>query len=135
MRGPVPVLLPLPLDTPFDYAVPDGLELAPGDFVEVPFGPRHVIGVVWDEGRSGCARGVQLKSIKRRLDAPSMPLSVRELTRFVADSTLHPLGAALKLALPVPAALEPQAPRLGLLPAADVGEKPRLTAARGRVLA
>ena len=27
----VPVLVPLPLDEPFDYAVPEALSLAPGD--------------------------------------------------------------------------------------------------------
>ncbi|MGH6920535.1 MAG: hypothetical protein ACREJ0_22860, partial [Geminicoccaceae bacterium] len=44
----VPVLLPLPLDEPFDYAPVAGEMLAPGSFVEVPVGSRHVIGVVWD---------------------------------------------------------------------------------------
>jgi primosomal protein N' (replication factor Y) len=46
----VGVLLPLPLPEPYDYRVPDGLPLGPGDYVEVPFGPRRVVGVVWGEG-------------------------------------------------------------------------------------
>ena len=33
------VMLPLPLGGAYDYRVPDGLGLAPGDFVAVPFGP------------------------------------------------------------------------------------------------
>src|SRR3546814_8330213 len=45
----VPVLLPYPLAGAYDYRVPCGVDLAPGDFVEVPLGPRRVIGVVWDD--------------------------------------------------------------------------------------
>ena len=52
MSGSVSVLLPLPIDTPFDYAA-DELELRAGDYVEVPFGPRQVIGVVWDGAPDG----------------------------------------------------------------------------------
>ena len=36
MIDPVPVLLPLPLETPFDYALAGDLRAAPGDLVEVP---------------------------------------------------------------------------------------------------
>ena len=47
------VMLPLPIslteDGAYDYRVPAGLSLSPGDFVAVPFGPRRVIGVVWGE--------------------------------------------------------------------------------------
>ena len=53
----VPVLLPLPLDEPFDYALPTGRACRPATFVEVPFGPRHLIGVVWDEAASGRVAG------------------------------------------------------------------------------
>ena len=41
------VLLPLALDGPYSYRVPDGLSLAAGDYVAVPLGPRQMIGVVW----------------------------------------------------------------------------------------
>ena len=34
------VLLPLALDGPYSYRVPDGLALAAGDYVVVPLGPR-----------------------------------------------------------------------------------------------
>ncbi len=50
MLGRVSVLIPLALFTAYDYAVPDGLDLAPGDFVAVPLGRRTVMGVVWGEG-------------------------------------------------------------------------------------
>ena len=43
-----PVVLAVALDQSYDYLVPDGLELQPGAFVLVPFGPQSRIGVVWD---------------------------------------------------------------------------------------
>ncbi|OZA85620.1 MAG: hypothetical protein B7X76_05500, partial [Azorhizobium sp. 39-67-5] len=44
----VDVLLPLGLDVPYSYLVPDGLELQPGDLVQVPLGARgETTGVVW----------------------------------------------------------------------------------------
>ncbi|MEL6702583.1 MAG: hypothetical protein AAFO58_13030, partial [Pseudomonadota bacterium] len=38
----VDVLLPIPADRPYSYAVPEGMLVAPGDFVQVPLGPRLV---------------------------------------------------------------------------------------------
>jgi len=40
------VLLPMPLPEAFDYAEPEGMDLAIGDHVAVPLGPRSVRGVV-----------------------------------------------------------------------------------------
>ena len=44
----VPVLVPLPGNRPYSYAVPDGMSVQPGSIVQVPLGPRQVAGVVWD---------------------------------------------------------------------------------------
>ena len=41
------VLLPLALDGPYSYRVPEGLGVEPGSYVIVPLGPRQMIGVVW----------------------------------------------------------------------------------------
>ena len=125
--------MPLPLDTPFDYAIDDGPALQPGDYVEVPFGPRQVVGVVWDAAADRRIPAARLKSIGRRLEAPPMPAPLRALVTHLAAITLHPLGSALKLALSVPAALEPPPPKLGLVPQAGA-EGVRLSAARRRVL-
>src|SRR3954451_7056888 len=51
----VAVLLPLPLPEAYDYKVPPGFDLGEGDYVEVPLGPRHVLGVVWGPGAGGIA--------------------------------------------------------------------------------
>jgi primosomal protein N' (replication factor Y) (superfamily II helicase) len=58
---------------------------------------------------------------------------LRQLIDHLARVTLHPLGSALKLVLSVPAALEPAAPKLGLMPAAHAWEV-KLTAPRRKVL-
>ena len=42
------VLLPIPADRPYSYAVPEGMDVQPGDYVQVPLGPRKVASVVWD---------------------------------------------------------------------------------------
>ena len=46
----VQVLLPLPVPGPYDYAVPEDLEVPLGAIVRVPLGVREVTGVVWGEG-------------------------------------------------------------------------------------
>jgi primosomal protein N' (replication factor Y) (superfamily II helicase) len=133
MSRTVPVLVPLPLDTPFDYALDGGPAPQPGDYVEVPFGPRQVVGVVWDGGADGRVATARLKPIRRKLDAPPMPPPLRALVAHLAAVTLHPLGSALKLALSVPAALEPPPPKIGLVPDPAAAEA-KLTAARRKVL-
>ena len=132
MSRSVPVLLPLPLDAPFDYAG-DDIELQAGDYVEVPFGPRQLIGVVWEGAPDRRVASERLKPIRRRLDAPPMPRPLRQLIEHLARVTLHSRGSALKLALSVPAALEPPAPKLGLTAAAPARET-KLTAPRRKVL-
>ena len=131
----VPVLLPLPLDGAFDYAVPsdDGPDLLPGDVVEVPFGPRSVVGVVWDEAPAKRADPKRLKAIRRRLKAPPLSSPLLRLIKHVAETTLHPLGNALRLALASPAALDPPAPKMGLVLASALESGARITAARRRV--
>ena len=54
MASPVPRVRVLVLQHglgALDYAVPDGLALAPGDVVRVPLGPRQIDGVVWEADR------------------------------------------------------------------------------------
>ena len=135
MVNSVPVLVPLPLETPFDYALAGDLRAAPGDLVEVPFGSREVIGVVWDAGPGEPVPAARLKPVGRRLDAPPLPPPLRRLIEHVAATTLAPLGGALKLVLSVPAALEPPVPKLGLVPAEAAGTAAALSAPRRRVLA
>lgn len=53
----VAVLVPLPTPMPYSYAVPEGMAVEPGSVVQVPLGPRQVMGAVWE--------GVTSVSIRR----------------------------------------------------------------------
>jgi primosomal protein N' (replication factor Y) len=130
----VAVLLPLPLAGPYDYAVPAGLRLAPGDLVRVPLGRSEAIGVVWGAGSAELAPA-RLKEVQARLDAPALPASVRRFIDWVAAYTLAPSGAVLRMALRAPGIEATAKPRLGYVrAAAPAGDAPRLTPARRRVL-
>ncbi len=127
----VAVLLPLPLAGAYDYRVgPDSV--AAGDVVAVPLGKREVTGVVWGPGRGGLDDG-RLKAILRRFDCPSLPAATRAFVDWVAAYTLAPPGAVLKMAISVPAALEPGRDLVACRRAAVMPEL-KLTPARARVL-
>jgi len=132
----VRVLLPLPLGEAYDYLAPPDTALAPGAVVEVPLGSRRVAGAVWDpEPGDSKVPAHKLKRVLRVCDAPPLPPAVRQFVDWVARYYLAEPGAVLKMALPVPAALEPPAPRLAYRRAMAPENLPvRLTAARKRVL-
>jgi primosomal protein N' (replication factor Y) len=112
----VPVLLPLPLAGAYDYAVPDGVAVAPGEFVVAPLGRRSVVGVVWDKplGEAGAEPVAEerLREIEERLPAPPMPETLRRFIEWVAGYTVAPWGAVLRMAISAPAALLPPKPVL-----------------------
>ena len=134
-RGPgetVAVLLPLPLAEAYDYKVPGGLRLAAGDIVRVPLGPREVHGVVWGAG-TGKVAAAKLREVRARLNVPPLSAVERQFVEWVANYTLTPPGAVLRLALSVPAALQPPPVRSGFVPGGALPA--RMTDARKRVLA
>lgn len=128
----VAVLLPRPVGTAYDYRVPAGLVLAPGDIVEVPLGPSRARGVVWGAD-SGEIAAERLKDVGLKLDVPPVPQLSRDFVDWVAAYTLSPPGAVLRMVLSVPDALEP--PRVVTAyqpPPAPPGIK--MTPAREKVL-
>jgi primosomal protein N' (replication factor Y) (superfamily II helicase) len=95
------VALPLPLKEAFDYRVPEGLELQPGQRVQVPFGKRRLAGVVTQLLEQSAVPG--LKAVDKALDErPSVSRRLLEFTRWLADYYLCGWGEALALALPQP---------------------------------
>ncbi|HUN44926.1 MAG TPA: DEAD/DEAH box helicase, partial [Stellaceae bacterium] len=131
------VLLPLPLGGAYDYRVPEGMRLTPGDFVGVPLGAREAIGVVWD-GAPGEVAEAKLKPVIERLEAPPLTAELRRFVDWVANYTLTPPGAVLKMAMSAPDALE--APRVSMAWAlseagrAALADGTALTATRRRML-
>ena len=96
----VGVLTTEPLGRVLDYKSPDG-GCGTGDFVEVPLGPRRVLGVVWGPGE-GKFDPAKVRSVGRVLDAAPMRAELRAFLARAADYTLTPLPAMLRLATRAP---------------------------------
>ncbi|GGF46856.1 primosomal protein N' [Azorhizobium oxalatiphilum] len=131
----VDVLLPLGLDTPYSYLVPDGLALVPGDLVTVPLGSRLMVGCVWPRRGDAQAKEVdtsKLKAVKKRLDHRALPPDLIKLIDWMADYTLAPRGMVLRMALRHEENPSPARERVGVRATGHTPE--RLTAARRRLL-
>jgi primosomal protein N' (replication factor Y) len=128
----VPVLLPFPFPGAFDYRVPPGMELAPGDIVQVPLNRREEIGVVWDGQADNSVGDNRLRPVSAKLDAPAMRADLRKLVDWIAAYTLSSPGEVLAMALRVPA-LREAAPKLGWR-RAEGAEDVKLTKQRRAVL-
>jgi primosomal protein N' (replication factor Y) len=100
--------LPIPLPDAFDYEVPAGMELRPGQRVRVPFGRRHLDGVVTELIGQSPVKG--LKAVEAALETePSVSPPLLKFTRWIADYYLCGWGEALALALPPPGVLRKEA--------------------------
>jgi primosomal protein N' (replication factor Y) len=126
------VLVPVAVDQCYSYLVPQTIDLATGDFVEVSLGPRRARGVVW-ELRHSSGGGGNLKSVWARADLPPIGAATRAFIDFVAHWTLATRGMVLRMAARAPLAVGPEPVRHGVRLA---GPLPiRLTPARKRLLA
>lgn len=127
----VGVLTAEPLGRVLDYLAPDE-GCGTGDFVEVPLGPRRVMGVVWGPG-DGRFDAAKLRRVNRVLEAPPMRAELRAFLGRAADYTLTPLPAMLRLATRAPGLGDPPGTRRVLR--ASGTEPDRMTDARARVMA
>ncbi|MYB14227.1 MAG: primosomal protein N' [Rhodospirillaceae bacterium] len=133
----VKVLLPMPVGSGYDYRIPAGMAVSPGDFVRVPLGPRSMTGVVWGKA-DGAVPDDRLKSIVARHDAPPLSAAHRRFVDWIAAYTVTAPGSVLRMVMPVPEALDPPAPSTGYRLADSVppapGTGPRITPQRRRVI-
>ncbi len=128
-----PVLLPVALDQTYDYLARPGVDLAPGAFILVPFGPQTRIGVVWDRVVGFSDKPVNVKKLKmvvERIDVPPLPQLSMRFAEWIAKYTLSPLGMVLRMMMGAQAAFEPQKPRTGVRAAEGAHLPPRMTPAR-----
>jgi primosomal protein N' (replication factor Y) (superfamily II helicase) len=125
------VLLPLALDGPYSYRVPDGLSLAAGDYVAVPLGPRQMIGVVW-RLTSEAGTDKKLRDVIERFDMPPMPETHRRFVDWLASYYLEPAGNVLRMVLRAPGAFA--GPREQIAYRATDSVPKRMTPQRARVL-
>jgi len=124
------VLVPVAVDQAYSYRIPADLDLAAGDFVEVPLGTRQTVGTVWEIGQS--QSGANLKAISAQYDCPPLNASLRAFIDWVARWTLSPRGMVLRMSARAPFIAAPEQPRIGLRRAGPPPE--RMTPARARVL-
>ncbi|MCL3881934.1 primosomal protein N' [Marivita sp. GX14005] len=124
------VLTTQPLDRVLDYRAPEG-GCHLGAFVEVPLGPRKVLGVVWGEGRGDWDLS-RVRSVIRVLDAPPMRAELMSFLDKAGAYTLTPMPAMLRLATRAPGLGDP--PSMRRVYRLGDTEPVRMTDARRRVL-
>jgi primosomal protein N' (replication factor Y) (superfamily II helicase) len=127
----VDVLLPYALAGCYSYSVPPHIEVAAGDFVHVPLGTRHTVGVVWGD-RPQPAADLKLRPIAARIELPPLPELTRRVIEWIAAYYLEPVGNILRLCLRVPGVFDARRETIGYV--AGPVEPERLTPQRARVL-
>ncbi|MGL9717448.1 MAG: replication restart helicase PriA [Wolbachia sp.] len=93
MTKTVDVLLPLPIDQLFSYAVEENTDVLVGDYVVVPFGKKRLLGIVWKySGKSDR----ELKFIEQKIDLPNVRPKLIVFAEWVARYNLIPIGMLAK---------------------------------------
>jgi primosomal protein N' (replication factor Y) len=132
----VPVLLPLALPAPYDYLVPRGVGVMPGQFVVAPLGTVEYLSVVWPRAEGEAPPKIERKKLREILevvdDVPPLPRVSLDFADWVAKYTLSSPGMVLRMMMSAGRAFDPPAPRYGVRLAG--GPPQRMTPARARVL-
>ncbi|HEX9753455.1 MAG TPA: primosomal protein N' [Methyloceanibacter sp.] len=132
----VPVLLPLALPAPYDYLVPKGLQVEPGQFVVVPLGPVDYLGVIWPRPEGEAPPKIEPKKLREIIelvdDVPPLPRISLDFADWVANYTLSSPGMVLRMMMSAGRAFDPPAQRYGVRLAGPPPQ--RMTSARARVL-
>src|ERR1700674_5799985 len=129
----VDVLVPVALNQTYADRVPRGMDVAPGDVVCVPLGPREVVAVVWAENAHPDPRlHNRLKDVGEKLDVPPLKEELRSLVDWVANYTLSARGMVLRMCLRMGEHLGPERVRMGVRLVGDVPK--RMTPARRRLI-
>ncbi|MCT4607633.1 MAG: primosomal protein N' [Pelagimonas sp.] len=127
----VGVLTAQPLDRVLDYKAPAG-GCWKGAYVEVPLGPRKVLGVVWGPGQGGYDVA-KIRSVIRVLDVAPMREEMQVFLEKTGSYTMTPLSAMLRLATRAPGLSDP--PSMRKVYRRGAGLPDRMTDARRRVIA
>ena len=89
------------VDRRFTYAVPAGMDLAVGERVTVPFGPRRLPGVVMELTQETDVPAEKLRPILARVDDEPVVLpELMDLARWLAVEYRCTMAAALRCILP-----------------------------------
>ena len=125
------VLFPMPLPEAFDYLIPPGMTVAPGDHVLAPLGARLAHGVVWAVKPGGGER--KLKPLDSKREGARIPEPTRDFIDWAAEYLIQPPGVLLRSVLRSADALKPSPVERMLKSSGDAPA--RMTAAREKALA
>ena len=126
------ILFVLPLPEPFDYAVPEGMDVRVGSYVTAPLGQTERLGVVWELLGDEAVAGRTLKPVLSVYDVPPMRDAMREFISWGAKYTVSHPGHVLGMTLRARGGLSPSPTETVFHLTGDV--PPKLTDARRRVL-
>jgi len=129
-------MLPLALPAPYDYLVPAGTHVEPGQFVVAPLGPVEYLGVVWTRPEGAAPPDIKPEKLRAIVevidDVPKLPRVSLDFADWVANYTLSSPGMVLRMMMSAGRAFSPPAPRYGV---SLIGAPPqRMTPARARVI-
>lgn len=95
------VAIDVPLPTLFDYRAPQARADDIGRRIRVPFGRKHVIGVIMAVDERSSIESERIKTASDILqDMPPMPADLLDLLRFCSAYYHHPIGEVVASALP-----------------------------------
>ncbi|MGH9416723.1 MAG: replication restart helicase PriA [Terriglobales bacterium] len=134
--GFVEVALPVPLDQTFTYRADPGLTLQPGMAVRVPWGRRHLVGLVTEVNSTpppGIEPG-QIRPVAAVIEGgPLLDATMLDLVRWAAVYYQAPVGEVMRGALPPGLAASTVPRRARRAPARDA--PPPLLQPRPRIAA
>ncbi len=107
------VLVPVPGIPAYSYRVLEHESVSIGSIVEVPLGPRKVLGLVVDDKPSQCPDLKKLKSIEKVLPFPPLKPDMLSFLKWVSRYTMTAAGLTAKMALRGAGNLEKQPPLTG----------------------
>ncbi|MGA7748626.1 MAG: primosomal protein N' [Gallionella sp.] len=97
----VRVAIDVPLSTLFDYTVVEGIDVAVGQRVIVPFGRRQLAGVVMECVATTDMAPERIKPVTKVLhDSAPLSKQLLKLLRFCSDYYRYPIGQTVLSALP-----------------------------------
>ena len=95
------VILPVPLHGTFTYAVPEGMTVAVGMRVLVPFGKNKTYLAIVLRLHQEAPQGYQVKAVQQVMDGePIVTPQQLKLWQWISDYYLSPIGDVYKAALP-----------------------------------
>ena len=93
----VPVLLPKIFDYPLTYSTRDK-SIRSGDLVQVPFGKKKEIGVVWDKTQK-TGKKIRIKTIDKKIRNNFFNKNLIKFVNWFSVYNLSPRGLVLKMCL------------------------------------